>query len=203
METCKYNVRFKAALSDGSNILEGRGDYDTPKAWQKLQEHIKEHNLTITALGLYTKKGQNFNLPSNGRLVADYFLDQMSSKGVVMKVAKLIDSKRQERRFELVQGEISALLKKEVAEDTTGIIFYDTEGKSYYLPRINVNPKFARFNDERVLSFNLYRRGAQDLDLDGNSIGQQEVYTVAEAIMPSKKVEIWVSENNPSNCWVI
>lgn len=203
METCKYNVKFKAALSGGEIILEGKKDYDLPNAWQKLQNHLENTNQEITALGLYTDSGLNFNLPSNGRLVADYFLHKMVNDGVVLKSVRVISDNNNIERFDLPERDLSTFVSEKISNSVTGLLFYDSLGKSYYLPRVTTNPKFARFDKERVLAFNFYRRGAQDMDFDGKFTGELEVFAVIEAIMASKKIEIWVSESNPRNSWVI
>lgn len=65
------NVLFKVALSDGSNIYEGKGDYQRldgqPSPWQRLQSFLALNKLEIRGLSLYTKDGRTFNLDSAGK----------------------------------------------------------------------------------------------------------------------------------------
>lgn len=72
METKIFNrrVKFKVGLSNGETHYEGKAPYELIKGelapWHRLQIYLKEKNLTITSLSLYTDKGQTFNLPSAG-----------------------------------------------------------------------------------------------------------------------------------------
>jgi hypothetical protein len=64
-------VRWKASLSNGETLYEGKGKYqwvDNEKSpWQKLMDYIANEILEITSLSLMNDGGQNFHLPSNGK----------------------------------------------------------------------------------------------------------------------------------------
>lgn len=88
MEIPKSNVKFVCGLSNGETLVEGRGVLETKtsvntelehisdvfedtlpdrkgenSSWWKLQEYIKERNLTIRSFGLWTGD-RHYNLPS-------------------------------------------------------------------------------------------------------------------------------------------
>lgn len=71
METFNRNVKWKVGLSNGETFYEGKGQFalikDQLAPWHKLQQYLKDNNLTITSLSLYTDKGQVWNLPSAGK----------------------------------------------------------------------------------------------------------------------------------------
>lgn len=64
-------VFWKVSLSSGETFTEGKGDYEElygqPLPFRRLQEYVKENDLRITSLSLFTSSGQNYNLPSAGR----------------------------------------------------------------------------------------------------------------------------------------
>ena len=68
METPK--VKWACSLSDGTNAYEDKNEYQIIKGelspWNRLLLHIKENDLTITSLSLYTDENQRWNLPSVG-----------------------------------------------------------------------------------------------------------------------------------------
>ena len=67
----KHNVKWQVSLSNGETFFEGKGKFvEIPgekSPWQRLIAYTAEHKVTITSLGLYTKDGRTFNLPSLGR----------------------------------------------------------------------------------------------------------------------------------------
>ena len=68
MEIPKSNVKFVCGLSNGETLVEGRGVLEPTtendkSSWWKLQDYIKERNLTIQSFGLWTGD-RHYNLPS-------------------------------------------------------------------------------------------------------------------------------------------
>lgn len=67
MEIPKSNVKFVCGLSNGETLVEGRGVLEPTEndksSWWKLQDYIKERNLTIQSFGLWTGD-RHYNLPS-------------------------------------------------------------------------------------------------------------------------------------------
>jgi len=61
------SVRWVAGLSNGETLVEGKGVVEKIKGedspWLKLQNYLKENNLTIQSFGLWAGD-KHFNLPS-------------------------------------------------------------------------------------------------------------------------------------------
>ena len=66
-----HKVLFTASLSNGENIYEEKGNFQTtPGAlspWQRFLAYLGETKLKITSLSLYTPDGRRWNLPSAGK----------------------------------------------------------------------------------------------------------------------------------------
>ena len=64
-------VLWTVGLSNGENVYEEKGNFQTITGelspWQRLLAYMKEKELRITSLSLYTSDGRRFNLPSAGR----------------------------------------------------------------------------------------------------------------------------------------
>lgn len=69
-------LRWKIGLSDGTNYIEGNAPFDVIQGelspWLRLQDHIKDNNLTIKSLSLIelfpdAQDNRTFNLPSAGK----------------------------------------------------------------------------------------------------------------------------------------
>jgi len=62
------SVRWVAGLSNGETLVEGKGIVEQVKGedspWLKLQNYLKENDLTIQSLGLWADD-RHFNLPSS------------------------------------------------------------------------------------------------------------------------------------------
>jgi len=66
MEIPKSNIKFVCGLSNGETLVEGRGVLETNgenSSWWKLQDYIKEKNLSIQSFGLWAGD-RHYNLPS-------------------------------------------------------------------------------------------------------------------------------------------
>jgi hypothetical protein len=79
-------VKWKASLSNGETFYEGKGNFDPEKLvvkdegpsddfnaaygglspWRALVKYIKDNDLKITSLSLYTHDNHNYHLPSAG-----------------------------------------------------------------------------------------------------------------------------------------
>lgn len=64
-------VLWKVALSNGETHVEGVGLFETIEGqrapWGRLLAYIRDTRATVTALSLWTKDGQTWNLPSRGK----------------------------------------------------------------------------------------------------------------------------------------
>lgn len=65
-----HNVKWRVSLSNGETYYEGKGlfieELGELSPWNKLLQYLKEKEVTITSLGLYTNDGKTFNLHSSG-----------------------------------------------------------------------------------------------------------------------------------------
>lgn len=97
-----------------------------------------------------------------------------------------------------------------IVEDKT--IFGKTSQREFTVPSSANRPNFkAFFSAEKPLDYNVCRkmRGV----IRGNDISKvqeaaknmkaDELYTVAEAIYPEYRLQIWVSENDTRKCYVL
>jgi hypothetical protein len=61
---------WKVSLSNGETFYEGKGSYKLingeKSPWLRLGDYMKEKDLKITSLGIFTDDNKNFHLPSNG-----------------------------------------------------------------------------------------------------------------------------------------
>lgn len=132
----QHNVKWQVSLSNGETLYEDKGEYiekddGSLSPWNKLLEYIKDNELAITSLSLYTDDNQHFSLPSLGK-----------------------------------------------------------------------NPKFNLFAiAPKPTTYKMFRAYAQDVM--GESSGQEDLFTVAEAFYGNVVMQIWVNERNPKNCWTL
>lgn len=101
-------------------------------------------------------------------------------------------------------------LNKHIAENNlliTSLSLYTKDGRTFNLPSAGRDPKFAPFAmAEKPIDFNLCRYVGREHDIAGNEIQNTKVsdwFTVAEAIYPDHKLQIWVDEKNTRNSWVL
>lgn len=118
--------------------------------------------------------------------------------------------------FEEIKGELSPFQRliqytvRNKCEITSLSLYVEKDGKTrtFNLPSAGKNPKFKEFTvqKEKPIDFQVYRKLAQDFNIvDKNITGSEVVewYTVAEAIYPTYRLQLWVDEVNPDNCWVL
>lgn len=197
MET---QVKFSVGLSNGANVYEGKGDFDVPRAWLKLQEYIKANNLRITSLVLYTDHGQTFSLPSSGRLPIERVIDRANATGVSLKHAKLIYADKSENMIDLSSDPLLDL-RQQITDEVTGIIFFDANGVSLYLPIQYDSPKMRQFFAFKVKEYKFRREAGMTIPMGGQPT-QSDRYAIITAVYEHATMELWVSEDNPKNCWV-
>jgi hypothetical protein len=78
---------------------------------------------------------------------------------------------------------------------------YKGERRTFNLPSAGNNPKFKAFFDvAKPIDFNFCRHIAMDMNTR-ESVGNEESFSVIEAIYSDYKLQIWVDDNNPQNCW--
>lgn len=67
----QHKAKWMVSLNNGENLYEEKGKYETIAGelspWQRLLAYIKENDLKITSLAVYTDCGRYFNLPSAGK----------------------------------------------------------------------------------------------------------------------------------------
>ena len=81
----------------------------------------------------------------------------------------------------------------------TSLCLYTDKGQRFNLPSAGKNPKFKAFIDtDKPYDYRVFRSLGSDIDGDN-----PEWFTVAEAIYKEYKLQIWVDEMNPDNCWVL
>jgi hypothetical protein len=136
MET-SHKVGWFVSLSNGETKYEFKNEYVEIKGeaspWSRLLLYLAENDLEITSLGLYTEKGQRFNLPSLGK-----------------------------------------------------------------------NPKFRAFDlAEKPKEYKAYRKLGFDTGNGEMIEGTDDLFTIAEAVYQDYSLQIWVSERNTNNCWVL
>jgi len=74
-------------------------------------------------------------------------------------------------------------------------------GRRFNLPSAGNKPNFPWFKDiERPLDFNCFR-AMTDSHRGGET--QTFLYSVIEAIYPKYRLQMWVDDNNPDNCWSV
>jgi len=93
--------------------------------------------------------------------------------------------------------------------EITSLALYTDEGRKFNLPHAGKNPKFSpQIKGEFLLpiDFNLFRYVEQDMKATGGKTTDRKtvtLFTVAEAIYPDYKVQLWVDEHNHNNCRVL
>lgn len=90
------------------------------------------------------------------------------------------------------------------AEITSLALFVGQDPKErhyYHIPSVN-NPRFKEFDAlHKPLDYNVCRKMSRNIY--GPQVTVTGWYTVAEAFYTTYKLQIWVDEMNPKNCWVL
>lgn len=107
--------------------------------------------------------------------------------------------------YKTIEGELSPWQRLQKHLDNkriTSLSLYTDDGKRFNLPSAGRNPKFKVFAEaEMPQGYNFFR--CAGADIKNGKAQEYEVYAVAEAIYPNKKLQIWVSESNPDNSWTV
>jgi len=105
----------------------------------------------------------------------------------------------------IIEGELSPWqrLKAKLNDviKITSISLYTDDNRRFNLPSLGKNPKFKVFcGADQPISYNFFR--SIGVDVMGGDVSQQDIFSVIEATYPDgKKLQIWVSEVNPSVSW--
>ncbi len=84
----------------------------------------------------------------------------------------------------------------------TSLSLYTDSGQSFNLPSSGNRPRFNEFNNlSKPIDYNIFRKMAKNISKDGSEIS--DWFTVAEAIYPDYKLQLWVDEKNYKNCWTL
>ena len=82
----------------------------------------------------------------------------------------------------------------------TSISLYTDKGKTFNIPSTGRSPKFHAFSEaKKPVSLNFFRKAAKDAMGDSDF----EHYAVIEATFEDCKLQLWVSEEDGANCWVM
>ena len=110
--------------------------------------------------------------------------------------------------YTTLQGQLSPwqkLLKyiQEKGLKITSLSLYTERGQRFNLPSAGKNPKFKEFTDaEKPISYRMFRKAG--LDINNNKVESEERFTVIETTYSNnKKLQIWVSEQNPDISWSV
>lgn len=91
--------------------------------------------------------------------------------------------------------------------DITSLSLYTKDGRTFNLPSSGNNPKFRPFQlADKPLDYNVVRYLAREHNFDNGNLKKLKIsdhFTVAEAIYPDYKLQLWVDEMNTNNSWVL
>lgn len=86
----------------------------------------------------------------------------------------------------------------------TSLSLYTDDGRTFNLPSAGKNPRFREFNsDEKPLDFRAFRKYGESIDPKTREITGADLYTVAESIYSTYRLQLWVDEKDTRNCWVL
>lgn len=108
--------------------------------------------------------------------------------------------------FQIIEGSLSPWLKlKELIKNEglkiTSLCLYTDDNKRWNLHSAGKNPRFSIFNEaEKPIDYRMFRKVGVE-GLGGEKI--EEKFVIIEAIYNDKKLQIWVSEDNPNTSWSI
>lgn len=106
--------------------------------------------------------------------------------------------------FKEVPGELSPWLKlqeylKKENAHITSMCLVTEDNRTFNLPSAGNNPKFRMFQElDKPTEFKFFRAFASD-----SNGGNPDYFAVIQATYPNYKLELWVDETNPKNCWVL
>ena len=110
--------------------------------------------------------------------------------------------------FEVVGNELSpwSRLLQMVVENNlkiTSLGLVTDSGQTFNLPSLGSHPKFRPFYSANMpIDYRMFRTVAMALNKKGGKI-REDRYAVIEAVYEDRRLQIWVSENDPRNCWTL
>jgi hypothetical protein len=114
--------------------------------------------------------------------------------------------------YQEIPGQLSPWqrLNKYLAENKlfiTSLSLYTKDGRTFNLPSAGKCPRFKFFAEaQKPIDFNFFRAISREMTFIGQEAKEVEIsdwFTVAEAIYPDYKLQLWVDENNTRNSWVL
>jgi hypothetical protein len=86
----------------------------------------------------------------------------------------------------------------------TSLSLYTDSGQHFNLPSKGKNPKFREFDRlEKPTGFRVFRKIGQEMVYGEKKMVMSDWFTVAEAQYEKCKLQIWVDEQNPKNCYTL
>jgi hypothetical protein len=88
----------------------------------------------------------------------------------------------------------------------TALSLFTDDGRTFKLPSAGNNPKFKMFEQcGAPLDYNMLRAFGREAGYgdDGQPESTSDLFTVAEAIYPDYKLQIWVNEHDPRSSWSV
>jgi hypothetical protein len=86
----------------------------------------------------------------------------------------------------------------------TSLVLVTDDNRTFNLPAAGKNPKFRRFAlAGKPDSYRCERALGTDRNVHGKIINEQDWFTIAVAVYNNYELQLWVSENDTRNCWVL
>jgi len=87
--------------------------------------------------------------------------------------------------------------------EITSLSLLTSDNRTFNLPSGGKRPRFKAFYDvEKPIGFNFGHHIGYDVK-DNSGEKHEELFVFIEAIYPNYRLQLWVDENNPSNCWCL
>lgn len=89
----------------------------------------------------------------------------------------------------------------------TSLSLFTDAGQTFNLPAAGRNPKFRIFEAGEVpIDYNAFHALAHEAGRNkttGEMERSTDFFAVAEAIYSDRRLQVWVDERNPRNCWSV
>lgn len=108
--------------------------------------------------------------------------------------------------YQIIPGQLSPwqrLLRHmvDVQAYITSLALYTRKGQTFNLPSLSKNPKFHVFaNAKKPTHYTFYRKYGHDVYENEESA---DLFSVIEAQYETYKLQLWVDEKHPENCWTL
>ena len=81
----------------------------------------------------------------------------------------------------------------------TSLSLYTDKGQTFNLPSAGKNPKFHLFaSSPQPIGYKMFRAVGHDIDAQS-----EDHFTVAEADYGDYRLQLWVDNQHPENCWTL